>query len=125
MTMAGTSSEHRENLHISDEEHGQHQSAAIKDLVAKIKELEDKLSILKDAEGKASTDDHDKLKPIDIKDILWPDKYDNQAATSNTWLDKLKDFADGPQRELGKVTGFDRESWGSDDQEPEEIHKQP
>ena len=33
-----------------------------------------------DAEAKASTDDHDKLKPIDIKDIERPDKYDNQAA---------------------------------------------
>ena len=36
--------------------------------MARIKELEDKLSILKDAEVKASTDDHDKLKTIDIKD---------------------------------------------------------
>ena len=55
----------------------------IKNLMARIKELEDKLSIMKDAEVKASTDDHDKLEPIDIKDIERPDKYDNQAAKFN------------------------------------------
>ena len=59
----------------------------IKNLMARIKELEEKLSIMKDAEVKASTDDHDKLKPIDIKDTQRPDKYDNQAAKFNTWFD--------------------------------------
>ena len=61
----------------------------IKDLVAGIKELEDKLSIMKDAEVKASTDDHDKLKPINIKDTERPDKHDNQAAKFNTWFGKF------------------------------------
>ena len=58
--------------------------------MARIKELEDKQSIMKDAEVQASTDDHDKLKPIDIKDIERPDKCDNQAAKVNTWFDKFK-----------------------------------
>ena len=84
--MAGTSLYDRENPHISDEEFEQDQSAVIKNLMDRIKELEDKLSIMKDAEVKASTDDHDKLKPIDIKDIERPDKYDNQAANINNWF---------------------------------------
>ena len=67
--MAGTSSKDRENPHTSDEEFEQDQSAVIKNLMARIKELEDKLSIMKDAEVKASTDDRGKLRPIDIKDI--------------------------------------------------------
>ena len=90
--MAGTSLYDRENPHISDEEFEQDQSAVIKNLMDRIKELEDKLSIMKDAEVKASTDDHDKLKPIDIKDIERPDKYDNQAANINNWFDKVKDL---------------------------------
>ena len=85
--MARTSSEHGENPHISDEESEPDQSVVIKNLVARIRELEDKLSIMKDAEVKASTDD--KLKPIDIKDIERPDKHDNQAAKFNTWCDKF------------------------------------
>ena len=92
VTMGGTSSKDRENPLISDEEIEQDQSAVIKNLMARIKELEDKLSIMKDAEVKASTDDHDKLKPIDIKDIERPDKYDNQAAKFNSWFDKHKDL---------------------------------
>ena len=122
--MAGTSSKDRENPHISDEEFEQDQSAVIKNFMARIKELEDKLSIVKDAEVKASTDDHNKLKPIDIKDIERPDKYDNQAAKFNNWFDKVKDLLTS-RRELGKVTGYDREPWESDDQEPEGVHKQP
>ena len=59
--MAGTSSEHRENPHISDEEFEPDQSVVINYLVASIKELEDKLTSMKDAEVKASTDDHEKL----------------------------------------------------------------
>ena len=53
--MAGTSSKDRDNPHISDEEFEQDQSAMIKNLMARIKELEDKLSIMKDAEVKAKT----------------------------------------------------------------------
>ena len=66
MTMAGTSSEHRKNPHVSDEKFEQDQSAVNKDLVVRIKEMEGKPSIMKDAEVKASND-HDKLKPIDMK----------------------------------------------------------
>ena len=76
--MAETSLKDRENPHGSDEEFEQDQSAVIKNLMARIKELEDKLSIMKDAEVKASTDDHDKLKPINIKDIERPDKQVRQ-----------------------------------------------
>ena len=92
MTMTGTSVEQRENPPIGDEEFKQDQSAVIRGLMARIKELKDKLSIMKDAEGKASTDDRDKLKPSDIKDIERPDKYGNQAAKFNTWCDKFKDL---------------------------------
>ena len=100
MTMAGTNSKDRENPHISDD-----QSAVIKNLMARIKELEDKLSIMKDVEVKASTDDHDKLKPIDIKDIE-PDKYDNQAAKFNIWFDKFKDLLTVPNGNWEKLLGM-------------------
>ena len=106
--MAATSSEHRENPHISDEEFEQDQSTVIKDLVARIKDLEDKLSIMKDAEVKASTDGHDKLKPIDIKDIERPDKYDNQAATFNTWFDKFKDLLMSRSGNWEKLLGLNK-----------------
>ena len=122
--MAGTSSKDRENPHISDEESEQDQSAVIKNFMARIKKLEDKLSIMKDAEVKASMDDHDKLKPIDIRDIERPDKYD-QVAKFNTWFDKFKDLLTSRNGIWGKVTGYDQEPWESDDQEPEGVHKQP
>ena len=105
-TMAGTSSEHREHLHISDEEFEQDQSSVIKDLVARIKELEDKLSITKDADVKASTDDHDTLKPIDIKDMERPDKHDHQAAKFNTWFDKCKDLLTSRNGNWEKLLGL-------------------
>ena len=104
--MAGTSSKDRENPHISDEEFEQDQSAVIKNLMARIKELEDKLSIMKDAKVKASTDDHDKLKPIDIKDIERPDKYDNQAAKFNNWFDKFKDLLTSRNGNWEKLLGM-------------------
>ena len=84
----------------------QDQSAVIKNLMARIKELEDKLSIMKDAEVKASTDDHDKLKLIDIKDIERPDKYDNQAAKFNNWFDKLKDLLTSRNGNWEKLLGM-------------------
>ena len=86
----------------------------VQDPVARVKELEDKL-ITKDAEIKASTDDHDKLKPIDIKDIERLDKYDNQAAKFNTRFDKVKDLLTSRNGNLGKLH----------DQEPEGVHKLP
>ena len=103
--MAGTSSK---DPQISDEEFEQDQSEVIKNLMARIKELEDKLSIMKDAEGKASTDDHDKLKPkpIDIKDIERPDKYDNQAAKFHKWFDKFKDLLTSRSGNWEKLLGM-------------------
>ena len=74
--------------------------------MARIKELEDKLSIMKDAEVKASTDDHDKLKPIDIKDIERPDKYDNQVAKFNNWFDKFKDLLTSRNGKWEKLLGM-------------------
>ena len=104
--MAGTSSKDRENPHISDEEFEQDQSAVIKNLMARITELEDKLSIMKDAGVKASTVDHDKLKPIDIKDIERTDKYDNQAAKFNNWFDKFKDLLTSRNGNWEKLLGM-------------------
>ena len=52
--MARTSSEDRENNLISDEEFKQDQSAVIKNLMARIKELENKQNIMMDVEVKAS-----------------------------------------------------------------------
>ena len=106
MTMAGTISKDRKHPHISDEEFEQGQFAVIKNLMARIKELEDKRSIMKDAEVKASTDDHDKLKPIDIKAIERPDKNDNQAATLNNWLDKFKDLLTSRNGNWEKLLGM-------------------
>ena len=92
VTMAGTSSEHRENPHISDEEFQQDPSALIKDLVSRIKELEDKLSIMKDPGSKTAWTITTSPKPIGIKDIERPDKCDNQAAKFSTWFDRFKDL---------------------------------
>ena len=91
-TTTGASAERKENPHISDEESEQDQTELIRDLVARIKELENKLSIIKDTEGNASTDNHDKLKPIDIKDIERPDMYDYEVAKFNTSFHKFKDW---------------------------------
>ena len=104
--IAGTSSKHRESPHIIDEEFDQDQSAVIKNLLARIEELEDTLSIMKDAEVKASTDDHGKLKPIDIKDIVRPDKYDNQAAKFNNGFDKLKGMLTSRNGNWEKLLGL-------------------
>ena len=104
--IAGKSSKDRENRHISDEEFKQDQSAVIKNLMARTKELEDKLSIMKDAEVKASTDDQDKLKPIDIKDIERPDKYDKLAAKFNNWFDKFKDLLTSRNGNWEKLLGM-------------------
>ena len=63
---------------------------------------------MEDAEGKASTDDLDKLKPIDIKDIERPDKYGNQAAKFNTWCDKFKDLLTTRNGNCEKLLGLSR-----------------
>ena len=129
-TTAGACSAHQEYLFISEEEFEQDQSALIRDLVAKITEVENKLSIMKDAKGKASTDNQGKFKPIDVKDIERPDKKDKQVAKFNIWFDKFKDLLASCnrvgelQRELGKVVGFDRKPRQGDDQEPEGFHEE-
>ena len=121
--MAGTSSEHPGRILISVTRNlSLTKSAVIKNLVARIRELEDKLSIMKDAEVKASTDD--KLKPIDIKDIERPDKHDNQAAKFNTWCDKFWGMLTSRNGNWEKLLGY-REPWESEDQEPEGVHKHP
>ena len=78
----------------------------IKDLVSRIKELEHKLSFMKDAKVEASTDDHDKLKPMGIKDIERPEKYENQAAKFNTWFDKFKDLVASRNGNWEKLLGL-------------------
>ena len=100
----GASSERQENPEISEEESDQDQSALIRDLVATIEELVNKLSIMKDTEGNASTDNHDKVKAIDVKHIERPDKYDNEVAKFNTWFDKFNDLLTSlGEREIGAV----------------------
>ena len=91
--------------------------------MARIKDLENKLSIMKDAKGKASTDSHDKFKPIDIKDTERPDKKDKQVAKCNSLFGKFQGLTGELQRELGEVLWFDREPWEGHDQEPEGVHE--
>ena len=80
VSMAGTSSEQRENPHISDEEFEQDQSALIKDLVARIEELEDKAG---HREGRGGQCQHGRPRQAQIKNIERPD---NQAAKFNSWF---------------------------------------
>ena len=66
-------------------------------------------------------DDHNKLKPTDIKDIIErPDNFNNQAAKFNTWSDKFKDSLTGT-----RTVGGHQQEWVSVDQEPEGLHEQP
>ena len=81
--MARTSSEHRENPQITDEEFEQDQSAVIKDFVA-----------------------IEKVKPIDIKDIERQDEHDSQAAKFNTWFDKFKDLLTSRNGHWEKLLGL-------------------
>ena len=62
----------------------------LKNLKDKIKELEEKLN---DKESpKYAREDANRLKPIDIKDIEMPDKYDHNISKFNTWFDKFRDL---------------------------------
>ena len=81
------------------------QAGLIRDLVARLKELENNLSIMKDTEGSASTDNHDKLKPTEIKDIERPDMYDNHVAKFNTGFYKFKELLTSPDRSWEKLLG--------------------
>ena len=68
----------------------------IRSLMDKIKELESKLNQKYDS-GK---EEKEKLKPIEMKDIEKPDKYDNNTIKFNTWFDKFRDLFDEQAREL-------------------------
>ena len=61
---------------------------------------------MKDPEVKDSMGDHDKPKPIDIKDIERPDKCDNQAAKFNTWFDRFKDLLTGRNGNWEQLLGL-------------------
>ena len=63
--------------------------AILEDLKNKVIELEKELKV---KDEKIEKEDHDKLKPIDIKDIEKPDKYDNNTSKFNTWFDKFRDL---------------------------------
>ena len=61
---------------------------------------------MKDAEVKASTDEHAKLKPIDIEDNERPDKHDDHAAKFNTWFDKFKESLTSRIGNWDKILGL-------------------
>ena len=65
--------------------------AVLEALRLKIAELEKKLQDRKE-ERKDDYSDPEKLRPIDIKDIEKPDKYDNNISKFNTWFDKFRDL---------------------------------
>ena len=88
----------------SDDELGEEQSQRdqaelIQELMNRIMKLESKLKDQKDTEGST----HEKLKPIDIKDIERPDKYDNQPTKFNMWYDKFKDLLMSRNENWGKL----------------------
>ena len=57
-------------------------------LKQKIAELEAKLN----AKESPAREYDDLLKPIDIKDIEKPDKYDHNVAKFSSWFDKFRDL---------------------------------
>lgn len=57
-------------------------------LRTRIEELEHELQF----KTKPKEQDHDMLKPIDIKDIDKPEKYDNQIAKFHIWFEKFRDL---------------------------------
>ena len=63
--------------------------AILEDLKNKVIKLEKELKV---KDENIEKEDHDKLKPIDIKDIEKPDKYDNHISKFNTWFDKFRDL---------------------------------
>ena len=62
--------------------------AILEDLKNKVIKLEKELKV---KDENIEKEDHDKLKPIDIKDIEKPDKYDH-ISKFNTWFDKFRDL---------------------------------
>ena len=61
--------------------------AMIEQLKQQIQELEKKFYT-----KSASYDDPNKLKPIDVKDIEKPDKYDHNVAKFNVWYERFRDL---------------------------------
>ena len=59
----------------------------VRSLQDRIGELEEKLK-----EKREQTHDPETLKPIDVKDIEKPDKYDNNISKFNVWFDKFRDL---------------------------------
>jgi hypothetical protein len=82
-----------DELANANEQAQPNQADLIQSLMARIKDLEDRLDKKKDNEEE-STDKNEKgkLKPIDIKDIERPDKYDNNLTKFAVWYDKFKDL---------------------------------
>ena len=62
--------------------------AVIEQLEGQIQELQQQL----DMRTNATHDDPYKLKPIDVKDIEKPDKYDNNVSKFVTWHDRFRDL---------------------------------
>ena len=88
---------------IDEEQPQQDQAELIKDLIDRIADLENKLKYYQtDTEGSIK-EKEDKLKPIDIKDIERPDKYDNQPTKFNMWYDKFKDLLMSRNENWGKL----------------------
>jgi hypothetical protein len=77
----------------SDADFPQDLASVVQELRDRIKDLENEL---KDKESttevKVQKEDFETLKPIDIKDIEKPDKYDNDIKKFNMWYDKFQDL---------------------------------
>ena len=69
----------------------------IRGLQAQIQALGAQLS----AKVNVNFDDPHKLKPIDVKDIEKPDKYDNNIAKFTIWYARLRDLFEQSPPELG------------------------
>ena len=104
--MAGTSSEHRENPHISDEEFEPDQSAVIKDFVTRIKELEDKLSIMNDAEIKRAQTITTRTNRSISKTLRGQTITTTRLQCSTVWFDKFKDLLTSRHGNWEKLPGL-------------------
>ena len=65
------------------------------DMMSIVKSLRSRISKLeKELQSKEADtrEDPEKLKPIDIKDIEKPDKYDDNISKFNIWFDKFRDL---------------------------------
>ena len=96
-------------VHIdSDSELGgaqpqQDQSRIINELLSRIAILEERLTQHPNDAEINGREKYEKLKPIDIKDIERPDKYDNQPTKFNMWYDKFKDLLTSRNENWGRL----------------------